>query len=80
MVMASYNIGSLTVYDTQKCKDQVLFVASCKSMKTPVKGQTLEKPKLAELKKLLCKSFIKPMTGPMITQKVASCYNEYSSH
>jgi len=36
-------------YDTHKCKDLVLFVASCKIMKTPVKGQTLEKPKLAEL-------------------------------
>jgi hypothetical protein len=69
-------IGSLTIYDIKKQKGQVWsFMASSESVKDIVKRQTLKQPKLAQLDKVLHKSFTamhskgKPMTKPMISEQ-----------
>jgi hypothetical protein len=69
------------VYDVKKWKDQLqLFEASSKSVKDLSKQQTLKEPKLAQLKKVLCKwittvcSEVKCGAGPMIISKAKSFY------
>jgi hypothetical protein len=46
VVMASYNIGLLTVYDIKKQKGQLqMFMVSSESVKGLFKQQTLKQPK-----------------------------------
>jgi hypothetical protein len=85
MVIASCNIGLSTVYDIRKWKAQLeSFVASCERVNSPVK-QTLEKPRLAQLDKLVCKWFTamhsegKTRYWAYDNSKVRSSCNEYSS-
>ena len=81
--MASYNIGSSTVYNIRKQKDQLWsFMATSESAKGLFKWQTLKEPQIAELDKVLYKWFTamhfkgKPMTGPMIIKKAECFYVE----
>jgi len=83
VVMAAYNIGSSTIYDIRKQKDQLrLFLASSENVKGLLKRQTLKQPKLAQLDKVLYRWFTtmrsegKPVTGPMIIEKAKSLYDE----
>jgi hypothetical protein len=76
--MASYNIGSSTVYDIKKQKDQLQsFMASSGSVRGLFKRETLKQPKLLQLDKVLYKWFTatrseeEPMTGPLIIKKAA---------
>jgi hypothetical protein len=81
--MASYNIGSSTIYDIKEQKDQLLsFMASSGSVKDLFKQQTLKEPTLVQLDKVLYKWFTamcsegKPVTGPKVTEKAKSFYDE----
>jgi hypothetical protein len=83
VVMAAYNIGSSTIYDIRKQKDQLRsFLASSENVKGLLKRQTLKQPKLAQLDKVLYTWFTtmrsegKPVTGPMIIEKAKSFYDE----
>jgi hypothetical protein len=56
--MASYTIGSSTIYDIKKQQDHLQsFMASSESVKDVFKGQKLKEPKLAQLDKVFCKWF-----------------------
>jgi DDE superfamily endonuclease./Tc5 transposase DNA-binding domain./CENP-B N-terminal DNA-binding domain. len=83
VVMAAYNIGSSTIYDIRKQKDQLRsFLASSENVKDLLKRQTLKQPKLAQLDKVLYTWFTtmrsegKPVTGPLIIEKAKSFYDE----
>jgi hypothetical protein len=75
-IMEEYNIGSSTIYDIKKNKDQLLkFTSQAITVKDIQCRQTLKKPKLDELDEILYKWFCakrsegKPVTGPMVMGK-----------
>lgn len=82
-IMEEYNIGSSTIYDIKKRKDQLCsFVASSETMRGLMKRQTLKQPKLAQLDKLVYQWFTEmrsqgiTVTGPMIIEKAKAFYAE----
>ncbi|XP_075693735.1 large ribosomal subunit protein uL23m isoform X1 [Rhinoderma darwinii] len=82
-IMEEFNIGSSTIYDIKKRKDQLCsFVASSETMKGLMKRQTLKQPKLAQLDKVVYRWFTEirsrgiTVTGPMIIGKAKAFYAE----
>ncbi|XP_069821771.1 large ribosomal subunit protein uL23m isoform X1 [Dendropsophus ebraccatus] len=82
-IMEEYNIGSSTIYDIKKRKDQLCsFVASSETMRGLMKRQTLKQPKLAQLDKVVYMWFSEmrsqgiAVTGPMIIEKAKAFYTE----
>ncbi|KAM3919534.1 large ribosomal subunit protein uL23m isoform 1-T1 [Leptodactylus fuscus] len=82
-IMEEFNIGSSTIYDIKKRKDQLCsFVASSETMRGLMKRQTLKQPKLAQLDKVVYKWFSEmrsqgiTVTGPMIIEKAKAFYAE----
>jgi Tc5 transposase DNA-binding domain. len=79
VIMAAYNIGSSTISDMKKQKDQLQsFMASSESVKGLWKWQTSQQP----YDKMLYKWFTavrskgEPMTGPKIERLKKSFYDE----
>ncbi|XP_056382835.1 39S ribosomal protein L23, mitochondrial isoform X1 [Hyla sarda] len=82
-IMEEFNIGSSTIYDIKKRKDQLCsFVASSETMRGLMKRQTLKQPKLAQLDKVVYRWFTDmrsqgiTVTGPMIIDKAKAFYAE----
>ncbi|XP_073514846.1 large ribosomal subunit protein uL23m isoform X1 [Phyllobates terribilis] len=82
-IMEEFNIGSSTIYDIKKRKDQLCsFVASSETMRGLMKRQTLKQPKLAQLDKMVYRWFSEmrsqgiTVTGPMIIEKAKAFYAE----
>ncbi|KAM4018545.1 large ribosomal subunit protein uL23m isoform 1-T1 [Anomaloglossus baeobatrachus] len=82
-IMEEFNIGSSTIYDIKKRKDQLCsFVASSETMRGLMKRQTLKQPKLAQLDKVVYSWFTEMrsqgiiVTGPMIIEKAKAFYAE----
>ncbi|XP_066439178.1 large ribosomal subunit protein uL23m isoform X1 [Eleutherodactylus coqui] len=82
-IMEQFNIGSSTIYDIKKRKDQLCsFVASSETMRGLMKRHTLKQPKLAQLDKIVYKWFSEmrsqgiSVTGPMIIEKAKAFYAE----
>ncbi|KAG8563859.1 hypothetical protein GDO81_016221 [Engystomops pustulosus] len=82
-IMEEFNIGSSTIYDIKKRKDQLCsFVASSETMRGLMKRQTLKQPKLAHLDKVVYQWFSEMrsqginVTGPMIIEKAKAFYAE----
>lgn len=77
VLMNEFNIGSSTIYDIKKQKDELMHFASqsVTAEKLTSSRQTLKKPKLEQLDSVLYKWFSakraegKPVTGPMIIEK-----------
>ncbi|GBM62577.1 Jerky [Araneus ventricosus] len=76
ILMNEFNIGSSTIYDIKKQKDELMkFASQSVTTEKLASRQTLKKPKLEQLDSVLFKWFSavrsegKPVTGPMIVEK-----------
>lgn len=76
VLMNEFNIGSSTIYDIKKQKDELMkFASQSVTTEKLASRQTLKKPKLEQLDSVLFKWFSavrsegKPVTGPMIVEK-----------
>ncbi|XP_035212156.1 jerky protein homolog [Stegodyphus dumicola] len=76
VLMNQFNIGSSTIYDIKKQKDELMkFASQSVTTEKLASRQTLKKPKLEQLDSVLFKWFSavrsegKPVTGPMIVEK-----------
>ncbi|KFM61616.1 Jerky protein-like protein, partial [Stegodyphus mimosarum] len=74
--MNEFNIGSSTIYDIKKQKDELMkFASQSVTTEKLASRKTLKKPKLEQLDSVLFKWFSavrsegKPVTGPMIVEK-----------
>lgn len=82
-IMTEFNIGSSTIYDIKKQKQNLeKFVSESASVKSLDIRQTLKKPKLDTLDSVLYTWFSakraegKPITGPMIIEKAKVFHRE----
>lgn len=76
ILMNEFNVGSSTIYDIKKQKDELMKFASQSATTEKLSSrQTLKKPKLEQLDSVLYKWFSavrsegKPVTGPMVIEK-----------
>ena len=76
VLMNEFNIGSSTIYDIKKQKDELMkFASQSVTTEKLASRQTLKKPKLEQLDSVLFKWFSavrsegKPVTGLMIVEK-----------
>ncbi|GBO15325.1 Jerky [Araneus ventricosus] len=76
ILMNEFNIGSSTIYDIKKQKDELMkFASQSVTTEKLASRQTLKKPKLEQIDSVLFKGFSavrseeKPVTGPMIVEK-----------
>ncbi|KFM65526.1 Jerky protein, partial [Stegodyphus mimosarum] len=76
VLMNEFNIGSSTIYDIKKQKDELMkFASQSVTTEKLASRKTLKKPKLEQLDSVLFKWFSavrsegKPVTGPMIVEK-----------
>jgi ethanolamine utilization cobalamin adenosyltransferase len=79
--MKEYGIGSATIYDIQKQKDEMLkFYSAIESTKAITERHVLQKPKLEQLDVVLYEWFMikrsegVPISGPMLTEKAKELY------
>ncbi|GCC36032.1 hypothetical protein chiPu_0014523 [Chiloscyllium punctatum] len=82
-IMAEFNIGSSTIYDIRRQKQELLkFYTLSESSRSADKRRTLKKPKLEELDTVLYRWFALkrlegiPMTRAMLIEKAKELYSE----